>query len=114
MTGIGKRLKKLRQERDKTLDSVVADLNKLFPNVKLNKSMISRWENEQNEPSLDNARILCIYYGVSLDYLIGLTDEPFPPQSKHLMQYYKFLSDLSLEQIEDVQKYADFIKSKKL
>lgn len=72
MTGIGLRIKELRQERDLTMDMLVADMNAKYELEKpINKSMVSRWENGDNEPSLENAKYLSMYFDVSLDYLIG-------------------------------------------
>lgn len=72
MTGIGLRIKELRQERDLTMEMLVADMNAKYELDKpINKSMVSRWENGDNDPSLENAKYLSMYFDVSLDYLIG-------------------------------------------
>lgn len=72
MTGIGLRIKELRQERDLTMDMLVADMNAKYELDKpINKSMVSRWENGDNDPTLENAKYLSMYFDVSLDYLIG-------------------------------------------
>ena len=79
MTDIGKRIKQLREERELSMDMAVADINQKFNlNPPFNKSMISRWERQEGEPTLENARILSMYYDVSLDYLIGLIDVRTP------------------------------------
>lgn len=70
--GLGNRLRELRTERDMSLDMVVYDLNKRY-GLKLTKGNLSRWENDINTPSLKLVKYLCIYYNVSLDYLLGLT-----------------------------------------
>ena len=74
MTGIGMRIKELRAEKNLTMDTLVDDMRTRFNIKKLDKSMISRWERGENEPSLENAKYLSMYFDVSLDYLIGLTD----------------------------------------
>lgn len=75
MTDIGKRIKELRTERDLTLEMVVADMNRKFNfNPPYHKSMVSRWENQKSEPTLENAKYLSLYFDVSLDYLIGVTN----------------------------------------
>lgn len=71
------RLKQLRLERDYSLDMVVYDLDNKF-NLEITKSHLSRWENNKNEPSIRYAAYLAKYYGVSLDYLLGLTDNRIP------------------------------------
>lgn len=77
MESLGERLKELRESRDLTLDMVVTDMNQKY-NIEITKGYISRWENNKVEPSLRLASYLCLYYGVSLDYLIGLTDVKTP------------------------------------
>lgn len=74
MTGIGMRIKELRSEKNLTMDTLVDDMRTRFNIKKLDKSMISRWERGENEPSLENAKYLSMYFDCSLDYLIGLTD----------------------------------------
>lgn len=77
--GIGQRIKDLREERQLSMDMLVADMNQRYELSKpLNISMVSRWENEVNSPTLENATCLCDYFSVSLDYLIGLTDVRTP------------------------------------
>lgn len=78
MTELKEKLKLLRKEKQLTIDMMVADINAKFPNLAINKSMLSRWENGQNEPSLENAKYLSMYFDVSLDFLIGLTDVRTP------------------------------------
>ncbi len=74
MVNIGERLKNLRTERELSLDMLVADMNYKYPEININKSMLSRWENGINDPSLEYAKNIASYFDVSLDYLIGLTD----------------------------------------
>ena len=78
MVNIGEKLKNLRTERELTLDMLVADMNQKFPELNINKSMLSRWENGINDPSLEYAKNIDNYFDVSLDYLIGLTDVRTP------------------------------------
>lgn len=73
--GVGKRIKQLREERDLSMDMLVADMNLRYnPEKPINKSMVSRWEKDKNNPSLDNIKYLSDYFDVSIDYLIGNTD----------------------------------------
>jgi transcriptional regulator with XRE-family HTH domain len=74
MIKLAERIKELRAERDLTMDMLVTDMKLHFPDIKLDKSMLSRWERGENDPTLENAKYLSIYFNVSLDYLIGLTD----------------------------------------
>ena len=85
LTGIGKRINELRIERDLSMDMLVADMNtKYVLDKPLNKSMVSRWESDKCNPSLQSAKCLCDYFDVSLDYLIGLTDVRTPSRLRPL------------------------------
>lgn len=74
---IGNRLKQLRLEHQLTMEMMAEDFNYRF-GTNLNTSQISRWENGKTDPGLSTGRQLAIYYNVSLDYLIGLTDVKTP------------------------------------
>lgn len=74
---VGKRLKELRTERQLTMDMVVEDLNNKY-DIEITRGHLSKWENNVNSPSLRLAAYLCKFYGVSLDYLLGLTDSRVP------------------------------------
>jgi transcriptional regulator with XRE-family HTH domain len=79
MLGVGEIIYRLRNERNLTIEMLAIELNARYhPDKPVNVSMISRWENNINDPTLENARLLCDYFGVSLDYLIGLTDVRTP------------------------------------
>ena len=75
--GTGNRIYQLRTEKGLTMDMLVADMNTKY-DLNLNKSMISRWEKDITNPSLESAKYLCDYFDVSLDFLIGLTDVRTP------------------------------------
>ena len=77
MDEFGKRLKALRDDRELTLDMVVYDIHGKF-DIERSKGHLSRWENGKNYPKLIYAAYLAKYYGVSLDYLMGLTDVKTP------------------------------------
>ena len=94
LKGIGQRIKQLRLEHDLSMDMLVTDLNQRYQNDKpINISMISRWENDINNPTLDNARNLCDYFNVSLDYLIGLTDVRTPSRLMSIRKGHKDKED---------------------
>ena len=42
------------------------------------KSMCSKWKTKKHIPSLDILRALAKHFNVSMDYLLGRTDEPTP------------------------------------
>ena len=75
--GLGARLKELRDQREMSMEMVVYDIGMKY-NIELTKGHLSKWENGKCNPSLRMAKYLCLYYNVSLDYLLGLTDTKAP------------------------------------
>lgn len=45
----------------------------------LGKNSITRWD--ENKPSVDRVQKVADYFGVSVDYLLGRTDDPHPVTS---------------------------------
>lgn len=70
---IGERMKSLRQDRDIRQKEIAAALG-------LSRSAYSNYENGYNAVPLDILAALARYYHTSADYLLGLTDNPAPPQ----------------------------------
>ena len=62
------RLKELRKERKISQLKLSVDLN-------MNQNTISRYENMEREADYKTLVKLADYFGVSLDYLLGRTDE---------------------------------------
>lgn len=87
-TGIGAKIKKLREEKGLSMDLLAYDIS-IKCNTKIDKSMISRWESGENEPSLERAKALSEYFDVSVDYLLSLTDDRTPAR---LLAYARRLS----------------------
>lgn len=95
------RLKELRQENELTQFDVAKGIDTSQRNI-------SRWENEDNEPSSSFVIKLAQYFNVSTDYLLGLEDDlgakiaaPLAPMSddlysseeRKLVEVYRSLSD---------------------
>ena len=62
------RLKKLRKERNISQLKLAIDMN-------MNKNSISRYENNEREADYETLIKFADYFDVSLDYLLGRTDE---------------------------------------
>ena len=59
----------LRKQRKLNQRKVAADLN-------ISQALLSHYETGAREPGLDFVCRACRYYGVSADYLLGLSDNP--------------------------------------
>lgn len=63
------RLKQLRKERRISQVKLAMDLN-------MNQNSISRYENGEREADYETLIAFADYFGVSVDYLLGRTDNP--------------------------------------
>lgn len=100
---IGERLYDLRKDAGLTQDEL-ADI------LKINKHSISSYEREKSEPP-DAIKIeIAKFFGVSIDYLLGLTNDPGPIISKenflHLPPHFPEKARASL------RDYAAFLCTK--
>lgn len=64
-----RRLREIREDRDLTQAQVAKVLHK-------SQQGYSHIENGRAELKIDDLILLCNYYGLSADYIIGRTDEP--------------------------------------
>ena len=69
------RLRNLREDRDLSQAEIGALLNK-------SQQGYSHIENGRAELKIEDLAVLCKYYGVSSDYVIGLVDDPSPHRKK--------------------------------
>jgi len=69
---IGERLHELRKDANLTQDEL-ADI------LKINKHSISSYEREKSEPPDAIKIAIAQYFDVSIDYLLGTTDDRTPP-----------------------------------
>ncbi len=115
---IGKRLKSLRESEHKSQQEVCSALN-------IEQSTLANYENDKRTPKIDILINLAEYYHVSVDYILGITDQPnkisnneFPTKetlSNQLKALIKEQSDLGIEfyasvghmDIATFQKYID-------
>ena len=102
---IGERLYDLRKDAGLTQDELAA-----IPNI--NKHSISSYEREKSEPP-DAIKIgIAKYFHVSVDYLLGLTDDPnvYSTQNNIL----RLPSKLPAQARESIQDYASYLTHKYL
>ena len=64
-----KRLKELRAQKNISQVKLAMDLN-------MNQNSISRYENGEREADYETLIVFADYFGVSVDYLLGRTDNP--------------------------------------
>ena len=76
---------------------------------------IYKWETGRVEPDISNIKRLSEIFGVSVDYLIGASDEPQKQESQtdERLQILNELNGLSTDKLTQVLEYARFITNKK-
>ena len=95
MATFAERLKELRKEKQLTVEQ-------LANNIGSAKSTISRYENGR-EPKGDIIRLLTNYFNVSIDYLMGISDNRNPSTDKEIknlqgsLQTYEIILKTNLE-----------------
>ncbi len=83
---LGENLQKLRKEKGISQDEVA---QKLF----LSRQSVSKWENGQAEPGVENLKALARLYGVTVDALVGTEEssEKKPPPVPSNRAYLRLL-----------------------
>lgn len=118
MYDLGKLLKNLREAKNVSMDKMCDDFKQKY-NVSIAKSTISKWENNKAEPSMSNARILADYFGVTLDYILGL--EKVDDKIKKIAEDNKIKQiaahfegeNFSEEDVEDIHNFIEYVISKR-
>lgn len=84
----GIRLKALRKERRLTLDDISGALG-------FTRSTYAGYEQEYRKPPLDSLEVLANYHNVSVDYILGLTNDRDPKKVETNMEEYLKKGDLN-------------------
>lgn len=72
----GKRLKQLRKPSDEkyiTLEELAKIFNEKY-SLNINKSIISRWEENLSTPNKEQLEAYADYFNININYLLGITD----------------------------------------
>ena len=72
---LGKRIRELRQRNRITQETLAEALG-------VTSQAVSRWEASGSYPDVEIIPAIANYFGVSVDYLLGKTDEPAPATEK--------------------------------
>lgn len=120
---IGERLKKLRKERKWTQEDVAKKLN-------IPRSTYSNYESGKREPDFETAQLFAGLFEVSIDYLLGRTDDKQATVQKDpvdkLIEYLELeltdeeimermtfkVDDLTLSD-EEVREFIAFVRAKR-
>ena len=97
---IGERLYDLRKDANLTQDELAYIL-------KINKHSISSYERNKSEPPDEIKIMIAEYFGVSIDYLLGVIDTPIP--YKEQKNCIRLPVSLTSEERKAIQDYASYL-----
>ena len=106
------RIAQLRKEKHLTQTALAIKLN-------VTQNMISFYESEKNEPSINTLIEMSKIFGVSVDYIIGNSDIPYRPENilanktdsfeAELLQAFKVLNNYKKQQAIGIIKAVNYI-----
>lgn len=93
------RLSSLMEERD-------VSAYKLSKDTGITQALIGKYKRGINVPSVDKASIIADFFGVSVDYLLGRTDDP-----TFTIPDYRYFADHELtdEEKRKVDEYVELL-----
>ena len=94
--GYGENFKKLRESRKLTQ-------TELAEQIGYTNRTISLIEKEERKPTIEQLKIYCDKFNVSLDYLTGRTNTPYP--DIQLVSEYTGLSEKSIEKLKGITHF---------
>ena len=100
---IGERLLDLRKDKNLTQD----ELGEI---LKINKHSISSYEREKSEPPDIIKIAIARYFNVSVDYLLGLTDNQKPFDKN--VKYFELPRNFPDSAENSLRDYVDFLVKK--
>ncbi|HHV61112.1 MAG TPA: helix-turn-helix transcriptional regulator [Firmicutes bacterium] len=106
----GERLKELRIKRNLRQE----DIGKI---AHVGKSTVSQWESGIHAPDLETVIKLANALNVTVDYLLGRTDDPTPPQARNFTTIAAHrtddpMADLPEEARRSVEEFLAYIRQK--
>ncbi|EGQ1695335.1 XRE family transcriptional regulator [Staphylococcus pseudintermedius] len=103
----GDRIRNLRKQKALTLQQLSDELHEKFPSKdkknSFTKGKLSNWENNKSEPIAKTVSQLASYFGVSMDYLIGLEDDIVPLENINHYYQVPFYGKVSAGNFETVE-----------
>ena len=95
----GDRLRELRMDNNYSQKKVAKDIG-------ISTTTISQYESDSRFPNEDMLKRLCLYYKISSDYLLGLTEAKHSPLSKEKVKN-KMISSKQMDFISDLIDMID-------
>lgn len=110
MGSLGDKLKKLRVDQGLSQDELAEKLNERF-DAAINKGMISKWENNLVEPRLEVARMISIFFNISLDELLDIHIDK-DSEIETIAAHHEG-EEWTEEELAEIERFKEFVRSRK-
>jgi transcriptional regulator with XRE-family HTH domain len=107
MSTFAKRLKKLRLEKN-LLQKELAD------RINIPRGTIATWENDRRTPELSDVEKIASFFCVSIDYLLGHSDQRNPSQpDPDIIAFMRAAEGLTENEKKEILAYIEFRKAQR-
>jgi len=105
---IAKRLKNARELSRKSQTQVSRDTG-------INNKTLSGYERGVSEPDLKTFNLLAQYYKVSVEYLLGNSNDPFAKNYEEVptIAAHKDGKEFTKEELQDIEDFKEYVRSKR-
>lgn len=106
-----KRFKELREEKNKTQQELIDEFNKKY-HYNFKKSAISMYENSKRMPEIQALTDFADYFGVSTDFLLGVSDIRNPYEIKTIAAHHDG-DEFTEEELQEIENFKEYVKMRK-
>lgn len=110
MYSIGHEIKRIRTENKLSQEEFADRINQKL-GLSITKGMVSKWESDSIEPKTRMIKAIAETFHVSLDEMLGLNVPEKPSTVETIAAHID--DDLTEEELADIKKYIQFIKSQR-
>jgi len=110
MYSIGYEIKKIRTENKLSQEEFADRINQKL-GLSITKGMVSKWESDSIEPKTRMIKAIAETFHVSLDQMLGLNVSEKPSTVETIAAHID--DDLTEEELVEIKKYIQFIKSQR-
>lgn len=103
MSTIGENIKKFRIESGLTQEELATKLGK-------SKNVISNWERGDNKPDADIIEEICLIFNIAPNQLYGWEEQQKEPVT--IAAHFEG-DNYTEEEIEEIKKFAEFVKNRR-
>lgn len=99
-------LKLLRNEKD-------LSQQELADKLKISKSSINMYERGERQPNFETLELIADFFNVDIDYLLGRTYKTTKIINPHTIAAHFDGDEYTKEELEEIKKFAEFVKTKR-